>query len=163
MVRPFIILLSILLLTSICKSAYGKDIETEILIQAPAGKVWQILTNFESYPEWNPFIKSLTGEPKKGAKIKVVLAGMRFKASVLVFEQHKEFRWSGHLIFPGLFDGTHRFVLIDNGDGTTTFRQSEKFKGLLVVLFGRKSQEKTKAGFESMNRALKTEAERHST
>ncbi len=32
-----------------------KEIHTEIEINAPAGKVWRVLTDFPSYPEWNPF------------------------------------------------------------------------------------------------------------
>ncbi|GHT41346.1 hypothetical protein AGMMS49965_11000 [Bacteroidia bacterium] len=52
--------------------------------------------------------------------------------------------------------GEHCFELIDNGDGTTTFVQSEKFRGVLVWAFG---TEKTKNGFEAMNLKLKELAE----
>ncbi len=54
---------------------------------------------------------------------------------VLSFEPNKELRWLGHLLVTGLFDGEHRFELIDNGNGTTTFRHSETFNGILVPLF----------------------------
>jgi len=37
-------------------------IATEILIQAPPTRVWQVLTDFGAYPQWNPFIVSLQGE-----------------------------------------------------------------------------------------------------
>jgi uncharacterized protein YndB with AHSA1/START domain len=36
-----------------------KEIRTEILINAQAYKVWKALTDFNSYPSWNPFIKYL--------------------------------------------------------------------------------------------------------
>ena len=39
----------------------AKEIKTEILINAAPEKVWSILTNFEKYPDWNPFIKSING------------------------------------------------------------------------------------------------------
>ena len=61
-------------------------------------------------------------------------------------------KWLGHLLFPGLFDGEHSFQLIDNGNGTTTFRQSEIFKGILVGLL---NLENTRKGFEAMNKKLK--------
>lgn len=136
-----------------------KEIKTEILIKATPEKVWSVLTNFKEYPKWNPFVRSLTGNVKVGNKIKVVLQGMTFKPEVLVYESNKEFRWLGHLIFSGLFDGEHSFVLIDNGNGTTTFKHSEKFNGILVGLFSKKLDKETKSGFESMNQSLKEKAE----
>ena len=83
---------------------------------------------------------------------------MTFKPRVLAFEANKEFRWRGHLLFTGLFDGEHKFELIDNGNGTTTFKQSEKFKGIFVALL---NIENTKKGFEAMNEKLKEMAERN--
>ena len=43
-------------------------------------------------------------------------------------------------------------MLTDNENGTTTFRQSEKFKGKLVLKL---NAEKTTKGFEEMNKKLK--------
>ncbi len=100
-------------------------------------------------------MKSLEGEVKPGAQIKVKLPGMNFKPKVMAFEKNKEFRWLGHLLFPGLFDGEHRFQLKDNGDGTTTFIHSETFKGILVPLFSRMLDNETKTGFQLMNEKLK--------
>jgi len=141
-----------------------KEIKTEIVIQAAPAKVWEVLTAFNRYAEWNPFIKWLTGEVKTGSKIVVRLEqpdskGMTFKPTVLAFEPNKEFRWIGHLLFPGLFDGEHRFELKDNGDGTTTFIQAERFKGMLVRLFSKMLDQNTVKGFRMMNEKLKEEAE----
>ncbi len=135
----------------------AKEIKTEILIHATPDKVWTILTNFENYPNWNPFIKSVIGEVKVGNKITVRIEppkekGMTFKPTVLIYEANKELRWIGRLLFPGLFDGEHKFELIDNGNGTITFRQSEKFKGVFVWFL---NVENTKKGFEEMNGKLK--------
>ena len=109
----------------------AKEIKSEILINAMPEKVWSILTDFDKYPNWNPFIKSITGNVLVGNKITARLEppgakGMTFKPKVLVFETNKELRWIGHLLFPGLFDGEHKFELIYNGNGTTTFKQIEK-------------------------------------
>lgn len=60
---------------------------------------------------------------------------MTFKPTVLAFKHNKEFRWIGKLLFKGVFDGEHKFELIDNGNGTTIFNHSENFKGILVGLF----------------------------
>ncbi len=134
-----------------------REIKTEIAINASPDKVWVILNDFVNYPQWNPFIKSIKGEVKVGIKITVRIEppnakGMTFKPKVLAYETNKELRWIGHLLFSGLFDGEHKFELIDNGNGTTTFIQSEKFNGVLVGLL---NIENTKNGFEAMNEKLK--------
>ncbi len=127
----------------------GKQIESEILIQATPEKVWGVLTDFAYYPDWNPFIKSIEGEVKVGNKITASIEqaeskAMTFKPTILTFETNKELSWIGHLLFTGLFDGEHKFELIDNGNGTTTFKQSEKFKGILVPFFKNQLDNNTK-------------------
>ena len=142
----------------------AKEIKTEIIINVMPEKIWAVLTSFDNYPNWNPFIKSIKGEVKVGNTITVRLEppgakGMTFKPHVLAFETNKEIRWIGHLLFPGLFDGEHKFELIDNGNGTTTFKQSEIFGGVLVPLFKKMLDDNTKKGFEEMNIKLKESAE----
>jgi hypothetical protein len=139
-----------------------KNIQTEILINTDITKVWDVLMNFDNYPKWNPFITSISGERKLGSRLTVSIKppggkGMTFKPRVLAFEINKELRWLGHLLFTGFFDGEHKFELIDNGNGTTTFKQSEKFNGIFVGLL---NLENTQKGFEAMNEKLKEMAER---
>lgn len=143
----------------------AKEIKTEITISATPEKVWAILTNFENYPNWNPFIKSIKGHVAEGNKITVRLEppnakGMTFKPKVLILNTNKEFKWLGHLLFPGLFDGEHRFEIIDNGNGTTTFMQSERFRGILVPMFKKMLDNNTTNGFNLMNKKLKELAEK---
>lgn len=140
------------------------EIKTETLIHAAPEKVWSILTDFEKYPAWNPFIRWVKGKVEMGSKIVVYIEppdakGMTFKPKILAYERNKELRWLGHLLFAGLFDGEHKFELVDNGNGTTTFRQSEKFKGILVPLFKKQLENNTRRGFEAMNEKLKELAE----
>lgn len=141
-----------------------KEIKAEILINAKPEKVWSILTNFDNYPDWNPFIKLITGVVKVGNNITAKINppggnGMTFKPKILIFEANKELSWLGHFLFPGIFDGKHKFELTDNGNGTTTFKQSEKFNGILVPFFQKQLDNNTKRGFEEMNLKLKELAE----
>jgi hypothetical protein len=142
-----------------------KEIKTEILIHTHPDKIWNILMDFEKYPHWNPFIKSIKGKQQKGAKLSVRLEqpdarGMTLNPKVLVAKDKREFRWLGHLLIPGLFDGEHIFELTDNNDGTTTFVQREIFRGILVPLFKRMLDDNTHRGFELMNQRLKVESEK---
>lgn len=142
-------------------SAAAKKIETEILINASPARVWAILIDAERYPAWNPFIKSMTGDINVGNKIKVIAGDMKFKPRVLAVERGHKFSWRGRLLFGGLFDGRHTFELIDNGNGTTTFRQYENFTGLFVPFFKKRLDTETRADFEGMNKKLKELAERN--
>jgi len=132
-----------------------KEIITEINIDATPEKVWQVLTDFDNYPNWNPFVSKLTGEVKEGNTIKVSLPGMNFKPKVLAFDEPKEFRWLGHLFIKGIFDGEHMFMIKNNPDGTVTFQHGEKFRGILVPLFSKMLDTKTVQGFKKMNEKLK--------
>lgn len=136
------------------------EIKTEVKINATPKEVWAIITQFDKYPKWNPFIKSVEGLVKVGEFITVSIEpsgsnAMTFKPKVLTFVENKEFSWLGHLLFPGIFDGNHKFELIDNRDGTTCFIQSEKFSGIMVRLFKNNLNKNTKEGFIMMNKKLK--------
>ena len=141
-----------------------KELHSEIEIDAPAERVWHLLTDFASYPEWNPFIRSISGQPTPGERLKVRIEppggrGMTFKPQVLNAEPNRELRWLGHLLVPGLFDGEHSFTIQPLGENRLRFIQREAFKGLLVPLFARSLDNNTHRGFEKMNRALKERAE----
>ncbi len=139
----------------VSRTGTRRQIETRIVIEAPIERVWEVFTDFEAYPEWNPFVKKLEGQPVKGGKIKVVLPGMTFRPEVLCFESPKELRWKGRLLMKGLFDGEHYFRFMEHENGTTTLIHGEKFTGILVGMFRKMLDEKTAPGFEEMNRALR--------
>ncbi|MER3407514.1 MAG: SRPBCC domain-containing protein, partial [Nitrososphaera sp.] len=40
----------------------AKEVRTEIEIAAGPQRVWQVITDFARYPEWNPFIRRVEGE-----------------------------------------------------------------------------------------------------
>ncbi len=136
-----------------------KEIRTAITIKASPSKVWNILTDFENYPNWNPFILSLTGNMQVGNTISIKLSDMSFKPTLLTYETDREMRWKGKLLFKGIFDGEHIFKIKDNKDGTVTFHHNEIFNGILVGMFSKKLDTDTRAGFEAMNVKLKELAE----
>ena len=39
-----------------------REFRTEIEINATPDKVWDVLMDFDSYPEWNPFMQSASGK-----------------------------------------------------------------------------------------------------
>ena len=140
-----------------------RELRTEIEIDAPPERVWQVLIDFGAYPQWNPFIRSIEGEAKVGSRLKVRIEppgarGMTFRPTVRVSEPARKLRWLGRLFVPGLVDGEHRLALEPLEGGRSKFIQSERFSGLLVGLL-KETLTATERGFEQMNEALKRRLE----
>jgi hypothetical protein len=135
----------------------AQNINTDIVIHSGPDRIWGIISDFENYPNWNPCIKSIKGNVREGNIIKVRIEppdghGMSFSPKVLAVETNRRISWIGRFLFSGMFDGEHTLELVDNGDGTTTFIQREKFQGILTPLFNLNA---TMRGFKAMNEKLK--------
>lgn len=138
-------------------------IETKIRIYAPSEKVWEILTDFESYPEWNPFIRVISGEIREGGRLEVKITPpdekeMSFSPIVFRAIPGRELRWIGKFLIKGLFDGQHYFRLEEVDSNSTVLVHGEYFTGLLVGMMSSMLKQ-TKTGFEQMNQALKRRCE----
>jgi hypothetical protein len=140
-----------------------KTLQTEIIINASAEKVWGIMADFEKFPQWNPFIVKLEGRPEVNTRLRAELKnGNRvsvFKPKVLVAEKNKAFEWLGSLPIPGIFNGHHYFRIESLNAGQVKFIHGEEFTGLLAGVILNKIGEQTRAGFIAMNKALKERAE----
>ena len=141
-----------------------KELRSEIEIGAPPERVWRVLTDFAAYPEWNPFIRRVSGRPEVDERLVVRMRpsgtrGMTFRPTVMKVEPSRELRWLGHLLVPGIFDGEHIFEIEELERDRVRFVQREVFKGLLVPLLARSLDRDTQRGFEEMNRALRERIE----
>ncbi len=137
--------------------------ETEINIEAPPEAVWKVMTDFDSFPDWNPLVTRASGEVKQGEILEVHIAlpngkPRTFKPRLLVADPNKELRWLGTFLHPALFSGEHYFIMESQEPGGTRFRHGEMYSGMLVPAFSRVIN-KALVGFELMNVALKERVE----
>ena len=137
-----------------------KTITTQIVIYTTPKKLWKILTNFPDFSSWNPFVVKILGKPALGEVINVWVnppgsSKMKFCPEIISLIPNKELIWKGKFLLPGLFDGEQRFIIEDLGN-SVKFTHEEVFTGILVHLFPKSIYQKTEAGFEQMNEALKT-------
>jgi hypothetical protein len=140
-----------------------RRIETEIDINAPAAKVWAVLTDFPNMPLWNPFITAIAGRAAAGERLTVTIrppgkSAITLRPTLLVVQPERELRWLGHFIVSGIFDGEHYFLLDPLGADRTRLTHGESFSGLLVG-FLNATLDATETGFNDMNAALKRQAE----
>lgn len=141
-----------------------KDIRTEIEINASAEKVWRILSDFENFPAWNPFVVKALGKPLKDEilHIEVQLPEsklLKFTPKVLVAEPNKELRWVGKSAL-GSFRGEHFYKIESLGANKSRFIHGEFFSGWAIGLIWLMIGKKIEKGYELMNKALKNEVEK---
>jgi hypothetical protein len=139
------------------------EIRTTIDIDAGVETVWSLLMDFDSYPEWNPFVRSVEGSPVVGERLVAVIGAsgkkaMKISPVVQEVEAPRSFSWLGSVGRKGIFDGEHHFEIVEIEEGTR-FDQYEKFSGFLAPVVIGAIRKSTTRGFEEMNRALKSRAE----
>ena len=140
-----------------------KEIVTEIEINASPSQVWQVLTDFEKYPTWNPFIKKISGIAGRNEKLEVHMPDPRggtmvFTPTGIVAERDRELRWLGRSE-GDVFNGEHRFLIEPIQNKKVHFAQREKFTGSMVESLDDWLDTAVKQNFEAMNRALKQRTE----
>lgn len=140
-----------------------KELRTEIEIQASPEQVWQILTDLNKYPEWNPFIHHAQGEVKAGENVDITFRSgskeMTLHCQVMDVNPGKEFCWQYHVIHSSLFRGEHHFTIEPIGSHCVRFIDREVFNGWLVPLQAKDIDTNSRLGFEAMDKALKVRAE----
>ena len=49
---------------------FSYDIQTSIDIEAEPGAIWQVLTDFNSYRDWNPMLRNVQTDLQTGAPVR---------------------------------------------------------------------------------------------
>ena len=138
-------------------------LRSTVEIDASPDRVWQVLTDRSSYPDWNPFIVSSTGDLATGAKITNILRDTSgeettFTPELLTVEPGRELRWIGKVPPGGIFDGEHSFRIEALPGGRSRLIQQETFRGVAVPVMTGWLDNNIKPQFEAMNQALATRA-----
>jgi hypothetical protein len=139
-----------------------RTIEHSIEIAAPPEVVWDVLTDVDAYPHWNPFLAMDRAPTAVGETLHITVRpgrrSMTFRPTLTVLDDRREISWLGRFLVRGLVDGAHALHLESTASGGTLFRQRETFSGLLVPFLSSMLRD-TLAGFAAMNTALAARAE----
>ena len=141
-----------------------KTVSTGIKIRAKPEKVWDILTKFSDYEEWNPVMTRIIGEANLGKKIEVHIHTIKgknriYRPTITKFDINKELRWQGRSFLPGIFEGERIFEIKEISSEEISLIHLEVFRGIGVKLLGNRLDEDLQQSFEAMNIALKARAE----
>lgn len=137
-------------------------IQASIDIAAPPEAVWRVLMDWGRYPDWNPMLKAITGQPRKGAKIKVSVASpvgtLPIDAVVTQLVPNASITWHSQLPFKGLLDRDHTIEVAATPEGSR-LTQTQSFAGALSSPTATLGGGTVRDGFTRMNEALKLRVE----
>ena len=128
-------------------------------IQAPAARIWSLLTDAERFPTWNSTITRVEGQIREGGRLRVHVPGTArtFTPTVSGVVAEARMTWTGG--FAPVFKGVRTFELEARDGGSIRFAMEERFSGLLLP-FVKGSMPDFGPVFERYANDLKHEAER---
>jgi len=144
-----------------------KEIITEIEINKSTEKVWNILTDFNNWTEWNPIINQASGAANLGSKLTITMRGdngkdgPKYMPIVTINQEPKTFRWRAKMMSGFMFTNDKVFELEETSSGTRLIHK-ELYSGVLASLFWNKLNNHVPTMLNSMNDALKIKVEKSS-
>ena len=137
-------------------------ITASIGIAAPPAAVWKVLMDWDRYPEWNPMLRAIAGQQRRGAAITVSIASpvgtLAIPATVTRLATNSGITRHSKMRLSGLFDRDHVIELSPDPTGCR-LTQTQTFKGLLAPGASVVATGTVRDGLEKMNAALKERVE----
>jgi len=133
----------------------------EIEIAAPPQVVWEVLTRFANWPNWNPDVKSMSfpGPLAPGSEFRWKAGPGTIVSTLDRIEPPRYIAWHGRTL---TIKAYHEWWL-EPRDGGTHVRTEETFSGLLASILRRPLQKTLDKSFAAGVERLKTETERRAS
>jgi len=146
-------------------SVVGQKVElrSEIEIQASPSLVWDALTNFRAYGEWNPYIVEAAGELKEGAIVTTVVnfpgsPERTFRRRIVRLVPMEELRWNWTSLLRVVAQSEQYFRLQPVSDIRLRLTLGENLSGLLSP-HGQSDLSKIAQGLTLTAQAIKRRSE----
>ncbi|KAI0057623.1 hypothetical protein BV25DRAFT_1357244 [Artomyces pyxidatus] len=155
-------------------------ITSSVSIRAPPKNVWDVLLDFPSYSEWNPYIRTqvpldeagqplLGRAPERGVHIRLAMhipptmddsAKPSQAEEILTHVDHENLRLAWRFATPARWlMHAERWQILRGAGEQTTYETWEVFGGLLAYPISFFMKGKLQAAFDAMAEALKARAE----
>jgi hypothetical protein len=141
------------------------EIETSIEINATKERVWDVLTAFREWDEWNPIITRMKATLSPNTPLSFVIATggreLKIKAEMVKVEHGKELRWRGppSWVVGRILRGEHYLAVESTGPNKSRIVHGERFGGVSLPILWRKLRSDLEVAYSEMNRAIKARAE----
>ena len=134
-----------------------------VTIEAPVETVWQVLTDFDRYGDWNPFTPHVKADLAMGARVdmRVAMGGYRLKQTEVICAVDPPTRLAWRTIIGArwLLRAVREQRLEALSDRTCRYTTSDEFKGVLMPLVILFTGGFVRRGFNAVALALKRRAE----
>jgi hypothetical protein len=135
------------------------EVRTEITIEAPVERIWELLADFDLYPHWNPLFQRATGRLNDGEQLELVVTLPEIPPFVvspvlLAVEPGSGFCWQHTLLF-GAFTWKYCVELEILAPDRLKFVQSSRFGGILAPFFKLGLGTSVAGGLGQMNQAIR--------
>lgn len=131
-------------------------------IEAPKETVWQVITDFSAYADWNPFVIRCAAalEPGSPIQMRVVLGGNTRDQTEVVSEvvPNSLFEYRMKPVGPLLYSYRQHEV-VSSGEGKTLYRSTFELKGWMSPLVALSMGSSLRDGFQGMTDSLVSRAE----
>lgn len=133
----------------------------EIDVAASPGAVWDVLTDLESWPRWNPDVKSMSmeGDLAEGSTFRWKAGPATITSTIRRVEPPTVIAWTGTTL--GI-RAKHVYRLEPRG-GATHVHTEESYEGLVARLLRGSLQKTLEKALSDGLRYLKTETERRAS
>jgi hypothetical protein len=143
-----------------------EQIVTKTFVDTSFMRIWKILTDFSSYPEWNPLVREALGIKRRGNRLTLRVA--HSQNSTMVYRPYiVEIEWGQRLVLQGnvfRFSGSIRaehFLLIERISSYESVQLTQRhvFHGTAASVGWNRFAPPLYERIQKMNEALKKRAE----
>jgi uncharacterized protein YndB with AHSA1/START domain len=135
--------------------------EAEIEVAAPPETIWEVLSDIERWPAWNPEVKrmALSGQVAPGAEFRWKAGGVSIRSRLEEVDAPRKIGWTGKAA--GL--RARHVYNFGRRDDATIVTTTESFDGFVARLFRKRLQVSLERSLDQGLTHLKAEAERRAS
>ncbi len=138
---------------------------TTFAVAASSDRVWEVISDFDSWSEWNPSVPSIKGDLKVGntCAVKLMMPGrpsVNVKVTLTDVDPGRRFAWHGNIAHDRFFAGDRSLDIEPRADGTVLVTHTEEVTGAFFPVFKTlMGQAAIQAHHDNLNKGLKQRAE----
>ena len=138
-------------------------IEHRIGVQTPAEPIWEMVSDINGWPAWNPLYPKASGQVQFGARLDLTVAipgeaPREIHPTIQDWTPNEQIIWTLSML-GGLIRSTRYIEIETLENGNVIFSNGEIFEGRLRFLIDRKRQRAIKRGFTAFGETVRDRAE----
>ena len=143
-----------------------EEIVDDVVVQASAGRLWEVMMDWNSYDDWSSAVSGLRGSKVPSETFHVTYREFPYlgiPAQVLAFEPERKFRWMhAPFYFNGFLTLEHVTILRPLSDDKTKLHSVLYVRGILTPYLWPFFGTSADAALMQMNQDVKSRAESNS-